>query len=109
MQAVGKETMTQAEVDILVGAMGMDSEDRHPPESFSIEMKKKAVANYRQLQLAMRRADVLNLGRRPDDMADRLRNVHYYAHLNWLYNRGFASKRHFREFVEAEKKKKGMI
>jgi len=107
MQAAGKEVMSQAEIDILMGTI--QEEGSGSEAAPSRELKKRAAANYRQLELAMKRADISALGNvPPEDMADRLRNVHYYAHWNWLYNRGFASKEQFREFVRAEMEKRGM-
>jgi len=34
--------------------------------------------------------------------------VHYYAHRNWLLNRGFASKKDFRDFMDKKAKERGV-
>jgi len=108
-QAPRRETMTQGEIDALMRHIEK-GESLAGPEVFgSAEAARRLCDNYRQLQYAIKRCAIGGVANvSPDDLPQRLAQVHYYAHRNWYLKRGFASGREFREFVRREMERRGM-
>ena len=103
------DKMSQAEVDFLVESImgrGTD-EEKEQADKVLRELRKK---NYRMLESAIRRNECHRLGNHltEADRSGRAFSVHYYAHLNWLYNRGFRTKADFRAFMDGAARKKGV-
>jgi len=95
--------MSQGEIDALLKSVqeggSLDDTDH----------KKRIAGNCKQLESALKRAEAWAVANaRPEERAERLGQVHYYAHWNWLLKRGFASKAEFRSFVRREMRKRGM-
>jgi len=107
-QAPRRETMTQSEIDALLrdvetGNLGAAS------ALDNLEMARKVIANYKQLKGAIRRCEIgglANVG--PEELPARFAQVHYYAHRNFLLQRGFLNKRDFRAFMDKKAKERGM-
>jgi hypothetical protein len=106
-QAPKGEMMTQVEIDALLRdvATGNLTATSHD----NIELAKKARNNFKQLEYAMKRCEIENLANvGPEELPARFAQVHYYAHRNWLLQRGFTSKKDFRAFMNNAARKKGI-
>jgi len=108
-QAPTRETMTQGEIDILLRHIESGEAALGPIPPDSVELAKKIVRNYRQLEYALKRCathDLANVG--PEERAARLAQARHYARWNWLLKRGFVSRKDFRAFMDREAARKGM-
>jgi len=106
-QATKGETMTQGEIDALMRNVEVGNFTATSPGN--ITLAKKARDNFKQLEYAMKRCEIENLANvGPEELPARFAQVHYYAHWNWLLNRGFPSKEDFRDFMDREARKKGV-
>jgi len=104
------EIMTQSEVDALVRRIENGEAAMGQADPFeSMEHAKRTRRNFKQLEYAMKRCEIENLANvGPEELPARFAQVHYYAHWNWLLQRGFPSKRDFRNFMEREASKSGV-
>ena len=109
-QAANRENMTQNEVDALVRRIESgDAAFGMPATLDVVELNRKTKANYRQLEYAIKRCEVEILANvRNEERPARFAQVHYYAHWNWLFKRGFTNKKDFWAFMDRKARERGV-
>ena len=102
------QNLTQKDIDALMSSIEAGTYSVNEVEDRG-EWGKRIAGNFKSLEYAIKRADLRGCANvSPEDLPERLRSVHHYAHRNWLYKRGFLCKTDFRIFMNTEAEKRGM-